>query len=43
MDKITKIINEWDPINLMYHAPDDEYCFEIELIKKELNKSYDEN
>lgn len=29
---VKKIINEWDPIGLMGHAPDDEYEIEITQI-----------
>ncbi|EJO5347961.1 DUF1871 family protein [Clostridium botulinum] len=29
MIKVQNIINEWDPIGLMKHAPDDEYEAEI--------------
>ena len=43
MDKLTQIINEWDPTNLMAHAPDDEYDLEIEKIKKVLELTNDEN
>lgn len=32
--KITKIINEWDPIDLFPMAPEDEYVREIELLNK---------
>ena len=32
MDIVKIIINEWDPIDLLSHAPSDEYCFEIERI-----------
>lgn len=42
MDKLTKIINEWDPTNLMSHAPDDEYELEIEKIKKALESTDNE-
>lgn len=34
LSKVTEIINEWDPINLLHHAPVDEYEYEInEIIK----------
>lgn len=33
-DAITAIINEWDPANLMSHAPDDEYEYEIGQIEE---------
>ncbi len=42
MDKISKIINEWDPMNLMNHAPDDEYCFEISMIKESMKNIQNE-
>jgi len=32
MDKITEIINRWDPAKLMSHAPDDEYNSEVSRI-----------
>lgn len=32
--KITKIINEWDPINLFPMTPEDEYVREIESLNK---------
>lgn len=42
MDMLTKIINEWDPTNLMSHAPDDEYELEIEKIRKALESTNNE-
>ena len=30
---IEAIINEWDPVDLLFHAPDDEYLYEVEEIK----------
>ena len=32
MDYIKKIIDNWDPIDLLFHAPDDEYDSEIQQI-----------
>ena len=32
MDFIKSVINEWDPIELLAHAPEDEYHSEIEEI-----------
>ena len=32
MEKITEIINEWDPIELFPMAPKDEYIEEVKLI-----------
>ena len=32
MDFVKRIIDEWDPIDLLSHAPDDEYHSEIEEI-----------
>ena len=32
MDFVKRIIDEWDPIDLLFHAPDDEYHSEIEEI-----------
>ncbi|KYZ75243.1 hypothetical protein AXX12_13855 [Anaerosporomusa subterranea] len=37
MDRLTEIINEWDPIDLMSHAPDDEYELEIKMIRNIIN------
>lgn len=34
LQRITEIINKWDPANLMSHAPDDEYNYEVEKIKE---------
>ncbi len=34
IERITRIINEWDPIDLLSHAPPDEYVVEIKLILK---------
>lgn len=39
MDKVRKIINEWDPIGLLVHAPDDEYETEIAVICEALKTS----
>jgi len=41
MDEIALIINDWDPANLMSHAPDDEYSFEITEIKKAIKEQND--
>lgn len=41
MNKILDIINEWDPIHLMSHSPDDEYINEVNMIEKELVKIND--
>jgi len=30
---IKAIINEWDPVDILFHAPDDEYLYEVEEIK----------
>jgi hypothetical protein len=34
LDRITQVINKWDPANLMSHAPDDEYNFEVGKIEE---------
>ena len=34
MNTIKLIINDWDPINLLIHAPDDEYHSEIREIER---------
>ncbi|WP_412679549.1 DUF1871 family protein [Brevibacillus choshinensis] len=33
---VLRIITEWDPQNLMNHAPDDEYEHEVQLIEQAL-------
>lgn len=33
MDFVKRIIDEWDPIDLLSHAPDDEYHSEIEAVQ----------
>lgn len=43
MSKTKRIINEWDPLNLLSHAPDDEYEEEIILINDFLAKTNDVN
>jgi hypothetical protein len=40
---VLKIITEWDPQNLMSHAPDDEYEYEAQLIEDSLSGISDEN
>lgn len=30
--KIEKVINDWDPMGLFPHAPEDEYSLEIKLL-----------
>ena len=37
MDKILKVVNEWDPIGLFPIAPKDEYINEIKKIYEYLN------
>lgn len=34
MNDIKNIINDWEPIDLLSHAPDDEYHSEIKEIEK---------
>ena len=41
MDKITEIINEWDPLDLLPFAPQDEYEAEINEIKNILKGNKD--
>lgn len=41
MDFVKRIIDEWDPIDLLSHAPDDEYHSEIAEIGELLNLSKD--
>lgn len=43
MSKTKRIINEWDPMNLLSHAPDDEYDDEIILIDDFLDHTSDVN
>lgn len=33
MNFVKSVINDWDPIDLLFHAPDDEYHSEIEKIQ----------
>lgn len=39
--KIEKVINEWNPIGLLPHAPEDEYSSEIKRIMKVLEQQPD--
>ena len=41
MTNIKQIINAWDPIDLLYHAPEDEYHSEIEDIDAALKQTTD--
>ena len=41
MDFVKRIIDEWDPIDLLSHAPDDEYHSEIEEIRYLLHMTDD--
>lgn len=34
INTVKTIINDWDPLNLLSHAPDDEYNTEIKEIEK---------
>lgn len=43
MSSVKKIIDDWDPIDVLFHAPDDEYHFEIEEIEKLLDMTKDYN
>ncbi|MFZ5596787.1 MAG: DUF1871 family protein [Bacillota bacterium] len=36
---ITKIINEWDPVDLLSHAPSDEYEVEIKYVANLLKET----
>ncbi|WP_026892176.1 DUF1871 family protein [Lacrimispora aerotolerans] len=40
-EKVAKIINDWDPIDLFPYSPKDEYEMEIDLISKLLDESTD--
>jgi len=41
MSIVKTIIDDWDPINLLSHAPDDEYHSEIREIECLLNSTKD--
>ena len=41
MDFVKDIINSWDPLGLLFHAPQDEYCSEIEEIQHLLDVTDD--
>ncbi|MBA9027633.1 DUF1871 family protein [Peribacillus huizhouensis] len=43
MSKTKRIINKWDPMKLLLHAPDDEYEEEILLINDVLALTSDVN
>ncbi len=34
MDYVKKIINSWDPIGLLFYAPNDEYHSEVEEVSR---------
>ncbi|MEL7606846.1 MAG: DUF1871 family protein [Sedimentibacter saalensis] len=40
-EKVAKIINDWDPIDLFPYSPKDEYEIEIELISELLHETTD--
>lgn len=41
LDWLSIILNEWDAIDLMSHAPDDEYNLEVKKIRTLLQKTSD--
>lgn len=41
MNFIKRVVDEWDPIDLLSHSPNDEYHSEIEEIQKLLSKTDD--
>lgn len=41
MNKTKRVINEWDPMNLLSHAPEDEYEEEVFLINEVLAHTND--
>ena len=43
MDFVKRIIDEWDPVDLLIHAPDDEYHSEIGKIQHMLSITDDAN
>lgn len=42
LEYIRRIINRWDPIDLLAHAPDDEYAKEVSLIYNVISKKVTE-
>jgi hypothetical protein len=43
MNKTLKVINEWDPMKFLSHAPEDEYEEEVKLINELLTQTNDVN
>ena len=41
MNFVKAVINDWDPIDLLFHSPDDEYHSEIEEIRLLLSETDD--
>jgi len=41
MNDVKDVINNWDPINLLSHAPEDEYHLEIYKIERLCNTTND--
>ncbi|MGE5417407.1 MAG: DUF1871 family protein [Acidobacteriota bacterium] len=37
MDRLTEIINRWDPINFFPNAPENEYDIEVRAIKEQMS------
>lgn len=43
MNKTLQVINKWDPMNFLSHAPDNEYEEEVKLINELLKQTNDES
>lgn len=43
MNKTLQVINKWDPMNFLSHAPDNEYEEEVKLINALLKQTNDES
>lgn len=43
MNKILQVINKWDPMNFLSHAPSDEYEEEVKLINELLTQTSNVN
>lgn len=41
IDFVKKVVNEWDPISLLCHAPEDEYYLEIAEIQELIYQTRD--
>ena len=41
MNFVKSVIDDWDPVDLLFHAPDDEYHAEVEKIRRLLSMTDD--